>query len=112
MDRLDREFPLSGEEFPLSGEEFPLSGEEFPLSGSPPPAQSQPPQTATSDLDEMASGVELLARAISHRKSPLGSIIHTDGSRVKAQCDSQNGVLITCSQNRQGMIGFATVANV
>lgn len=77
MDRLNREFPLSGEEFPLSGE-------EFPLSGSPPPAQSQPTQTATSDLDEMASGVELLARAISHRKSPLGSMFHTDSSRVKA----------------------------
>ena len=70
MDRLDREFPLSGE--------------EFPLSGSPPPAQSQPPQTTNPDLDDMASGVELLARAISHRKSPLGSMFHTDSSRVKA----------------------------
>jgi hypothetical protein len=70
MDRLDREFPLSGE--------------EFPLSGSPPPAQSENPQTTNSDLNNMESSVELLARAISRSKSPLSSIFHTDSSPVKA----------------------------
>jgi hypothetical protein len=70
MDRLDREFPLSGE--------------EFPLSGSPPPAQSENPQTTNSDLNNMESSVELLARAISRSKSPLSNMFHTDSSPVKA----------------------------
>jgi hypothetical protein len=70
MDRLNREFPLSGE--------------EFPLSDSPPPAQSETPQTTNSDLNNMESSVSLLTRAIAQSKSPLSSIFHTDSSPVKA----------------------------